>query len=96
MTAPTPLYGANPYTLAYQSRQFDVQDDYRSTGQTVLDALVNPPAAGIAAEASPSIVFAENTNPTVGADDDEPDDDYTPGTVDSETMVDPLYPEETQ
>ena len=64
MTAPGPVPGANPYPLAYQSKQFDTSIPPK---ETVLDSLVNPPAAGITAEASPSILFAENTNPPVWA-----------------------------
>jgi hypothetical protein len=58
MTGPTPIAGRNPYTLAYQNSQFGVDASPGSvTGDfTVLDHLSNPPASGIAAEASPSFV----------------------------------------
>lgn len=64
MTAPGPVPGANPYTKAYQAKQFDCS---WPPAESVLDALADPPAAGIAAEVSPDNVFEENTNPPVGA-----------------------------
>jgi hypothetical protein len=88
MTAPTPLYGSNPYTGAYQSSQFD---NWAAGGiapwsrGTVFDALENPPAAGVTASVSPTVEFAEETSPTPGANDDEP--------ADVNTMLDPLYPD---
>jgi hypothetical protein len=74
MTAPRPIAGTNPYTLGYQKAQFD---SWLAGGQnpmstnTVLDTLSNPPAAGITAEVSPAFLFAENTNPPVGAGGNE-------------------------
>jgi hypothetical protein len=67
--------GANPWTLAYQQGQFD---SWLAGGQspmstnTVLDTLASPPSAGITAEASPSILFLENTQPPVGAGGNDP------------------------
>jgi hypothetical protein len=75
MTAPTPLYGSNPYVGAYQNSQFDAGVTGGASPwslHTPLDALQNPPSAGITAEASPAVEFAEATNPTPGANDDEP------------------------
>jgi hypothetical protein len=69
MTAPGPVSGANPWTLSYQSRQYDTSVPPR---RSVLDSLVTPPASGITAEVSPAKVFAENTNPPVGAGGNEP------------------------
>jgi hypothetical protein len=88
MTAPTPLYGANPYTGAYQKGQFDTSfpggNTPVSTG-TIFDALESPPSAGVTAAVSPTVEFAEATSPTPGANDDEPAD-VNPG-------LDPLYPD---
>lgn len=64
MTAPGPVPGTNPHTLTYQVKQYDTTIPPR---ESVLDALADPPDAGIAAETSPDHVFAENTNPPVGA-----------------------------
>lgn len=68
MTAPGPVPGTNPHTLSYQSKQFDTTIPPR---ESVLDALASPPAAGITAETSPAHVFAENTNPPIGAGGNE-------------------------
>jgi hypothetical protein len=88
MTAPTPLYGSNPYTGAYQKGQFDTTfpggNTPNSTG-TVFDALANPPEGAVEAAVSPDKVFLENTNPPPGASDNEPAD-VNPG-------LDPLYPD---
>ena len=59
-----PLAGTNPYTGAYQVKQFDTTLPPR---ESVLDALDSPPAAGIAAEVSPDMLFLENTDPPLGA-----------------------------
>jgi hypothetical protein len=64
MTAPGPVPGTNPHTLSYQSKQFDTT---WPPHESVLDALANPPAAGIAAETTPDHLFAENTDPPVGS-----------------------------
>lgn len=64
MTAPGPVPGANPYVGTYQVKQFDTT---WPPHESVLDALADPPDAGIAAETSPDHVFAENTDPPVGA-----------------------------
>lgn len=73
MTAPTPQDGANNWTGAYQTEQFDqglASDPPRGYGESavcgVLSSLANPSAAGVAASASPAKVFYENTNPTRG------------------------------
>lgn len=61
--------GANPYTLGFQKHQFDAHNNdiaLWGSQETVLDALQSPPAAGITAEASPGILFEENTNPPLG------------------------------
>jgi hypothetical protein len=89
MTAPTPLYGSNPYTGTYQKAQFDSWAGGGNTpwsNGTIFDTLANPPAAGVAAAESPSVELAEETSPTPGANDDEP--------ADVDTMIDPLYPDE--
>lgn len=65
MTAPGPVSGANPYTLAYQSSQFSTAVPAKT--KSVLDALANPPAAGITAETTPAHVFAARDTPPVGA-----------------------------
>lgn len=64
MTAPRPISGDNPYTGAYQVKQFDTTFP---PAESVLDALADPPAAGIAAELSPDMLLLENTHPPVGA-----------------------------
>lgn len=90
MTAPTPLYGSNPYTGAYQKSQFDSWAGGGNTpwsNGTIFDTLVNPPAGAVAAATSPDKVFAANTSPPVGAGDNEP---ATPN-----PMIDPLYPDAT-
>lgn len=88
MTAPTPMYGANPYVATYQKAQFDSWagggNTPWSTG-TIFDTLETPPSAGVAAAVSPTVEFAEATSPTPGANDDEP--------ADVNTMLDPLYPD---
>lgn len=88
MTAPTPMYGANPYTGTYQKSQFDNWagggNTPWSTG-TIFDTLVTPPSQAVTAAQSPRVVFAENTNPPVGAGGNEPS---VPN-----PMIDPLYPE---
>jgi hypothetical protein len=63
MTAPGPISGSNPYTAGYMARQFDAwvaggQKPY--SAQTVFDQMNTPPAAGAAADASPSELFKEN------------------------------------
>lgn len=68
MTAPGPVAGSNPYTLAYQNKQFDTTVPPR---ESVLDALTSPPSAGVTAETSPDEVFEENTSPPVGAGGNE-------------------------
>jgi hypothetical protein len=75
MTAPSPVPGANPFGLTYQAQQYDNwvgggQAPYSAS--TVFDALADAPAAGLTAATSPAHVFAENTNPPVGAGDNEP------------------------
>lgn len=90
MTAPTPMYGSNPYTGTYQKSQFDAWAGGGNTpwsNGTIFDTLVNPPAAGVAAAVSPAVEFAEETSPTPGANDDEPSD--------TGLQADPLYPDET-
>jgi hypothetical protein len=76
MTAPQPIAGTNPYPLAYQNSQFGTDTDPSAVvpSFTVFAHLVNPPQAGVAASASPSILFAENTDPPVGAGGNEPGD----------------------
>lgn len=75
MSAPMPLAGANPYTGAYQSRQFD---STQPTGMltwgasTVFDDLANPPAGAEEAAESPDVLFDSRVNPPVGADGNEP------------------------
>lgn len=64
MTAPGPVPGTNPHTLAYQTGQFDTT---WPPAKSVLDSLATPPAAGIAAEVTPDIVFDERDHPPVGA-----------------------------
>lgn len=73
MTAPSPVPGANPYTLAYQNSQFgtDTPPGSVTPAFTVFQHLADPPAAGVTASASPSLLFAENTNPPVGAGGNE-------------------------
>lgn len=75
MTAPNPISGTNPWTGAYQNSQFGTDTDPASVTPsfTVLDHLATPPEAGITAEASPSILFAENTDPPIGAGGNEHD-----------------------
>lgn len=68
MTAPNPVSGVNPWTLAYQNSQFDTTIPPK---QSPLDALTTPPAAGITAEVSPDNVFLENTDPPLGAGGNE-------------------------
>lgn len=65
MTAPGPVAGANPYTLAYQTSQFSTAVPIKT--KSVLDSLANPPAAGITAETTPAHVFNVRDNPPVGA-----------------------------
>jgi hypothetical protein len=75
MTAPGPLNGVNPFTAAYQKRQFKVESvslpgsnavhNGLVGAQTVFDALVSPPT---------SAVTAENVNPL----EEEADVDVTP------------------
>lgn len=88
MTAPTPLYGSNPYTGAYQKAQFDSWagggNTPWSTG-TIFDTLETPPDGAVDAAVSPDKVFAENTNPPPGAGGNEP--------ADVNPMLDPLYPD---
>jgi hypothetical protein len=81
MTAPSPIPGTNPYTLAYQNSQFgtDTPPAAVTPSFTVFGHLQNPPAAGVTAAASPSVLFAENTNPPVGAGDNEPSEPATGG-----------------
>lgn len=62
---PSPVAGANPFPLTYQTKQYDTTIPPR---ESPLDALANPPAAGIAAETSPDEVFEENTNPSSSGD----------------------------
>jgi hypothetical protein len=83
MTAPSPIAGPNPWGGTYQNSQYDNwvaggQEPYAA--QTVFGSLVNPTAAGVAAAASPSVEFAESTDPTVGASDDEDGGDELDGT----------------
>lgn len=61
---PTPVAGSNPFTGNYQVKQFDTT---WPPHESVLDALANPPAAGINAEATPDVVFNERDHPPVGA-----------------------------
>jgi len=68
MTAPRPVAGSNPYTLGYQNGQYDTTIPPK---ESPLDALTTPPQSGINAETSPDKVFAENTDPPVGAGGNE-------------------------
>lgn len=61
---PTPVAGPNPYPKAYQTQQFD---NTWPPAKNVLEALNDPPAAGITASTSPDKLFLENSNPPVGA-----------------------------
>ncbi|HEY1466380.1 MAG TPA: hypothetical protein VGF11_04940 [Acidimicrobiales bacterium] len=74
MSGPIPEAGANPWTLGYQNSQFGTDTDPAATTPsfTVFGHLQNPPSAGVTASASPSILFSENTNPPIGAGDNEP------------------------
>lgn len=62
---PVPISGTNPYTGAYQTRQFSTAIPIKTV--SVLDALANPPAAGITAETTPTHVFNVRDHPPVGA-----------------------------
>ena len=64
MTAPGPLAGSNPWTGAYQTKQYD---DSHPPKESPLHALADPPEGSIEAQASPSKLFLENTDPPVGA-----------------------------
>ena len=64
MTAPGPLAGRNPYTGAYQTKQYD---DSHPAKESPLHALADPPTGALEATASPSKLFLENTDPPVGA-----------------------------
>ena len=64
MTATPPVGGVNPHLLTYQVKQHDTSIPPQ---ESVLDALASPPAAGIAAEVSPDMLFLENTDPPIGA-----------------------------
>lgn len=68
MTAPRPVAGPNPYTLMYQVAQYDTTIPPK---ETPLDALNQPPQAGVDASSSPDKLFAENTDPPVGAGGNE-------------------------
>jgi hypothetical protein len=48
MSAPVPVDGVNPYTQAYQSKQFDA-GVVASSGRAVLDSLASPAASAVAA-----------------------------------------------
>lgn len=61
---PTPVAGRNPYVGGYQSKQFDTT---LPAAESVLDALDDPPAAGIAAETTPDHVFGSRDTPPVGS-----------------------------
>lgn len=61
---PTPVAGSNPYVGGYQAKQFDTT---WPPAESVLDALADPPDAGIDAENTPARVFAVRDNPPVGA-----------------------------
>lgn len=65
MTAPGPVAGSNPYTLAYQTEQFSTAVPIKT--KSVLDSLASPPAAGITAETTPTHVFNTRDHPPVGA-----------------------------
>lgn len=83
MSAPTPMYGANPWGGMYQTSQYDnwvAGGNQPYAAETVFNAVESPSAAGVAASASPSILFAENTNPPVGAGDNETGGDELDGT----------------
>jgi hypothetical protein len=70
MTAPGPVAGANPYTLGYQTEQFSTAVPIKT--KSVLDSLATPPAAGIAAETTPTHVFNTRDHPPIGAGGNEP------------------------
>lgn len=64
MTAPSgPLAGDNPYTGAYQTKQFD---NSWPPAESALHALADPPAGALAATSSPDKLFLENTDPPLG------------------------------
>lgn len=67
---PSPVAGANPYTLGYQSRQYSTSVPIKTV--SVLDALATPPAAGITAETTPAHVFNTRDHPPIGAGGNEP------------------------
>lgn len=73
MTAPTPVPGNNPYVGGYQNSQFgtDTPPGAVVPSFTVFQHLQTPPTAGVTASVSPSILFAENNNPPVGAGGNE-------------------------
>lgn len=75
MTAPTPNYGPNPWGLAYQNSQFgtDTPPSATTPSFTVFNHLADPPGSGVAASSSPDKVFAENTDPPIGAGGHETD-----------------------
>ena len=64
MTAPGPIAGDNPYTGAYQTKQYDTSIPPK---ESPLHALSDPPEGALDATASPSKLFLENTHPPVGA-----------------------------
>ena len=65
MTAPSgPLAGSNPYTGAYQTKQYD---DSIPPVESPLHALADPPTGALEATSSPDKLFEENTNPPDGA-----------------------------
>jgi len=66
MSAPVPVPGPDPllFTATYQTRQFDTTLSPNEVGinggaSGVLDAMANPPASGIAAEAA-ALEFAQD------------------------------------
>lgn len=68
---PTPIAGSNPFVGAYQVKQFDTSypggELHGYTDGTVLDALADPPEAGVAASDSPDKVFESRDNPPPGS-----------------------------
>jgi hypothetical protein len=50
MTAPGPVAGVNPYTQAYQKKQFDVER-VTTSGSAILASLATPASSAVAAAA---------------------------------------------